>query len=217
MTPVHSNARAASATHQISRRAFLNVSAAAGGGLLLDVFASPRSARPPTSHAADFAPNAFLRIDRSGDVTMILPQVEMGQGVYTSLSMIMADELDADFARVRVEAAPPNDALYKNRLLGLQATGGSMSIRGFWTPMRKAAASARALLIAAAADQWHVDPASCHASGAVLQDDKGLRADYGSLVDTAAKRSPAADPPLKDPKSFNLIGRSLKRLDTPTR
>ena len=216
MTPVQSAASVASAANQISRRDFLNVSAAVGGGLVLGVFAPARSARPATADVSDFAPSAFLRIDRSGDVTMTIPQVEMGQGVYTALSMIMADELDADFARVRVEAAPPNDALYKNPLLGFQVTGGSTSIRGFWKPMRKAGAAARALLIAAAADQWQVDPASCRtASGVVFHDGKGLRADYGSLVDAAAKGSPPADPPLKDPKDFTLIGRPIKRLDTP--
>jgi len=213
MTPVQSKAGAA---NKLSRRHFLNVSAAVGGGLVLGVFAPARRARAAAADNGDFAPSAFIRIDRSGDVTMTIPQVEMGQGVYTSLSMIMADELDADFARVRVEAAPPSDALYKNPLLGFQVTGGSTSIRGFWKPMRKAGAAARAMLVAAAADQWQVDPASCRtANGVVIHDGKGLRADYGSLVDAAAKGSPPADPPLKNPKDFTLIGRPIKRLDTP--
>jgi isoquinoline 1-oxidoreductase beta subunit len=200
----------------MSRRGFLAVGAAAGGGLLVGTFAFAGTGRPTITDAGDLAPNAFLRIERSGDVVIIIPQVEMGQGTYTSLSMIVADELDADFSRVRVEAAPPDEALYKNPLLGIQATGGSTSVRGFWTPMRKAGAAARALLVAAAAQKWQVDPASCRtANGAVFHDPDNQRADYGSLVDAAAQGSLPDDPPLKDPKNFRLIGRALKRLDTP--
>ena len=95
-----------------------------------------------------FAPNAFIRIDRAGTITLVMPQVEMGQGIYTSISMILAEELDADFAQVRLEHAPPNDKLYANPLLGIQVTGNSNSIRAFWKPLRKAGAGARAMLVA---------------------------------------------------------------------
>src|SRR5277367_6693646 len=103
-----------------------------------------------------YAPNAFIRIDRQGDVTLIMPQVEMGQGVYTSISMILAEELDADWSRVRVEHAPPDEKLYANPMLEMQATGNSNSIRAFWTPLRKAGAGARACLVQAAAGGWGV-------------------------------------------------------------
>jgi isoquinoline 1-oxidoreductase beta subunit len=198
----------------LTRRTLLKTGAVAGGGLLLG-FSVPLG-RVGLAATEPFAPNAYLRIGRTGDVVMIIPQVEMGQGTYTSLSMILAEELDADFARVSVEAAPPNDALYRNTALGFQVTGGSTSIRAFWTPLRKAGAGARALLVQAAAGMWHVDPGTCRTEeGKVYHDPSGRIAEYGTLVDLAAGAAPPADPPLKDPKDFKLIGRALKRLDTP--
>src|SRR5580658_2315416 len=145
-----------------SRREFLKVGVAAGGGLLLG-FALPRAhtAEHAGTAVAPFAPDAFIRIDRNGTVTLIMCQVEMGQGIYTAISQILADELDVDFRHVVVEAAPPNDALYTNPALGFQVTGGSTSIRVFWMPMRKAGASARAMLVEAAAATWRVDPGTC--------------------------------------------------------
>src|ERR1019366_4650094 len=104
-----------------------------------------------------FSPNAFIRIDSAGKTTLVMPQVEMGQGVFTSISMILAEELDADWNNVAVEAAPPNEKLYANPMLVVQATVNSTSIRAFWPPWRRAAAGARALLVAAAAKQWGVD------------------------------------------------------------
>ncbi len=164
-----------------------------------------------------FAPNAFLRIDRAGKVTLIIPQVEMGQGVYTSLAMMIAEELDADWNAVQVEAAPPNEKLYANPMLGVQATGNSNSIRAFWLPMRKAAAGARALLVQAAAKQWGVDAASCTTeTGQVIHAASGRKLSYGALAD-GANGTPPADPPLKAAKDFKLIGKPLKRLDTPTK
>ena len=117
--------------------------------------------QPPDDTAGKFAPNAFIRIDAAGNTTLVMPQVEMGQGVYTSISMILAEELDADFAQVTLEHAPPSDKLYGNPLFGIQATGNSNSIRAWWTPLRTAGAGARAMLVQAAAQQWQVDPASC--------------------------------------------------------
>ena len=204
-----------------SRRALLT-SGLAGGFLLafhvpmaralpLNVAEGPPPAPPP------FAPNAFLRIDRAGKVTLVIPQVEMGQGVFTSLAMMLAEELDADWNSVSVEAAPPNEKLYANPMLGVQATGNSNSIRAFWLPMRKAAAGARALLIQAAAKQWGVDAASCTAAdGQVIHTASGRKLSYGALAD-GAKGTPPADPPLKAAKDFKLIGKPLKRLDTPTK
>lgn len=162
-----------------------------------------------------FTPNAFIRIDKAGKTTLVMPQVEMGQGVYTSIAMILAEELDADWSKVALEAAPPNEKLYANPLLTVQATGNSNSIRAFWTPLRKAAAGARALLVAAAAKQWKVDPATCTTmSGMVIHKATNRTLAYGALA-AAANGTPPNNPPLKSPKDFRLIGKPLKRLDTP--
>jgi isoquinoline 1-oxidoreductase beta subunit len=145
-----------------------------------------------------------------------MPQVEMGQGVYTSIAMILAEELDADMARVKLAHAPPDDKLYGNPMFGIQATGNSNSIRAWWMPLRKAAAGARAMLVQAAAAQWQVEPPSCTTSnGVVLHQPSGRQFAYGSLADTARDQTPPKDVPLKDPKDFVYIGKPLKRLDTP--
>src|SRR6202030_3309759 len=134
----------------VSRRAFLKVGAAAGGGLLLSLDLSAAYPQSIATNSADiFAPNAFIRIDRSGQVTFIMPQVEMGQGTYTSMSMLIAEELEVDLAQVAVQAAPPDDRLYANPLIGAQVTGGSTSVRGMWRPLRYAGAAARILLVTA--------------------------------------------------------------------
>ena len=207
-----------------TRRQFLkfgvvSVTAAAGGGMLLS-FALPAAAQGGPASAApnagDFAPNGFIRIDRSGKVTLIMPKVEMGQGVYTSIPMLIAEELEVSLDQVQLEAAPPNEKLYSDPNLGGQLTGGSTSIRYAWDPMRRAGATARMLLIGAAAQQWQVDPASCHAEhGSVIHDESQRSAGYGTLVDTAAKLPVPATVALKDPKDFKLIGTRAKRLDSP--
>ncbi len=209
-------------TGSLSRRALLRAGAAAGGGLLVGFYmpfaeaAVSNTVSGTQPDAGPFAPNAFIRIDREGNVTLIIPQVEMGQGVYTSLSMILAEELDAAFDRVTVEAAPPNEALYANPILGVQATGNSNSVRAFWQKLRTAGAASRAVLVQAAAAQFGVDPASCVTeAGEVIDPASGRRLGYGALVDAAALLTPPAEPPLKRPEDFKLIGKSLKRLDTP--
>src|ERR1700674_898625 len=141
----------------VSRRALLT-GGLAGGFLLafhLPVRALPvnEPVQPKDATAGKFAPNAFIRIDRSGTTTLVMPQVEMGQGVYPSISMILAEELDADFSRVALEHAPPSDKLYGNPLFGIQATGNSNSIRAWWPHLRTAGAAARAMLIGAAAQR----------------------------------------------------------------
>ncbi len=199
---------------QTSRRTLLQVGAAVGGGLLVGFFAPARAAAP--GRAGGFSPNAFIRIDPAGTVTLIMPQVEMGQGVYTSISMILAEELDADWTKVAVEHAPPSDALYANPVLGLQATGNSNSIRAWWKPLRKAGAGTRAVLVQAAATGWNVAPGDLRTeSGEVIHDATGHRIGYGALTGRAAGLKPPADPPLKDVSAFRLIGKPLKRLDTP--
>jgi isoquinoline 1-oxidoreductase beta subunit len=137
-----------------TRRGFLQASAAVGGGLLLS-FGLPPAMAPG---AADgFAPNAFIRIGLDGQATLIMPQVEMGQGTYTSTAMLIAEELELDLSQVHVEHAPPNDQLYGNPLLGFQFTGGSTSVRAFFEPLRRAGATARSMLVSAAAETWQVD------------------------------------------------------------
>src|SRR5216684_7025498 len=133
------------------------------------------SASAPRSTAASpgFAPNAFIRIDRRGAVTLVMPMVEMGQGVYTAQAMLLAEELEVGLDQVRLENAPPNNALYANSLLHVQTTGQSASIRAFWTPLRQAGAVGRTLLVAAAAKRWGVNPATCRAQHGVVSDATG--------------------------------------------
>src|SRR5580693_685876 len=144
------------------------VKAGLASGLVLALHLPLRAAnepeQTPDNTAGQFAPNAFIRIDHAGKTTLVMPQVEMGQGVYTAVAMILADELDADFAAVTLEHAPPNDKLYGNPTFGIQVTGNSNSIRAFWKPLRVAGAGARAMLVQAAAQQWRVDPGSCTAA-----------------------------------------------------
>ncbi|MGZ5928409.1 MAG: molybdopterin cofactor-binding domain-containing protein [Rhizomicrobium sp.] len=204
-----------------SRRGLLK-SGLAGGFVLafhmpLAEAAVPNAPEGAPVEPGPFAPNAFIRIDRSGKTTLVMPQVEMGQGVFTSIPMILAEELDADWTKVALEAAPPNEKLYANPMLGVQATGNSNSVRAFWTPLRKAAAGARALLVAAAAKQWSVDPATCTTeNGVVMHKASNRTLGYGELADQAGG-TPPANPPLKSPKDFKLIGKPLKRLDTSTK
>src|SRR5579863_2664960 len=201
-----------------SRRSLLT-GGLAGGFLLtfhLPVHAVNEPVQPSDNTDGKFAPNAFVRIDSSGKTTLVMPQVEMGQGVYTSISMIMAEELDVDFSQVTLEHAPPSDKLYGNPMFGIQATGNSNSIRAWWKPLRTAGASARAMLVQAAAQQWQVDPASCTtANSEVMHKASGRRLSYGALALAASSEVPPKDVPLKDPKDFVLIGKPLKRLDTP--
>jgi isoquinoline 1-oxidoreductase subunit beta len=202
---------------EVSRRGVLT-GGLAGGFLLafhLPVRAANEPVQPPDVTEGKFAPNAFIRIDSGGKTTLVMPQVEMGQGVYTSIPMILAEELDADFAQLTLQHAPPNDKLYGNPTFGLQVTGNSNSIRAFWKPLRDAGASARAMLVQAAAQQWQVEPASCTTSnGQVMHAESGRKLSYGTLAEAAGKQTPPKDVPLKDPKNFTLIGKPLKRLDT---
>jgi isoquinoline 1-oxidoreductase beta subunit len=202
----------------ISRRGILTAGLA-GGFLLafhMPVRAFNEPVQPPDVTDGKFAPNAFIRIDDTGTTTLIMPQVEMGQGVYTSIPMILAEELDADFSKVALQHAPSSDKLYGNPLFGIQATGNSNSVRAWWKPLRDAGASARAMLVQAAAAQWQVDPASCTTSnGVVTHTESGRKLSYGELAVAAGSQTPPKDVALKKPEDFVLIGKPLKRLDTP--
>ncbi|MEZ0227289.1 MAG: molybdopterin cofactor-binding domain-containing protein [Planctomycetota bacterium] len=204
----------------VSRRDFLKVASLAGGGLILQVFFGVKTARAEDGDAKDgkaalFAPNAFVRIALDGQVTVIANHSEMGQGTYTSIAMIVADELDADWKTVRVEAAPV-DPVYNHPLFGMQGTGGSTSTWVEFDKLRQAGATARHMLVAAAAATWGVEATSCTASeGAVHNDGKKLG--YGELAAKAATLAVPASAPVKDPKDWKLIGHATKRIDTPSK
>ncbi|MBC7837341.1 MAG: xanthine dehydrogenase family protein molybdopterin-binding subunit [Nitrospiraceae bacterium] len=203
--------------NSLSRRTFLKVSAAAGGGLLLS-FILPRtiSSRETAGATTVFVPNAFIRIGRGGCVTLIMPYVEMGQGTYTSIPMLIAEELEVDLTQVTLEAAPPDERHYANSIFQIQATGGSTSVRAAWEPLRLAGATARMMLVSAAAQNWKVDPTACHAEkGEVIHATSGRRLKYGALVDTVAMLPIPDRVVLKAHENFTLIGTSAKRLDTP--
>ncbi|MGJ7510592.1 molybdopterin cofactor-binding domain-containing protein [Variovorax sp. GT1P44] len=203
---------------KLSRRALLK-GASAGGFVLafyLPTLAANEAAQPDDDIRGKFAPNAFIRIDRAGTVTLVMPQVEMGQGVYTSIAMLLAEELDADFSRVLLEHAPPDQKRYANPILGIQITGNSCSVRAFWRPLRTAGATARDALVQAAAARWNTSSAECTTSkGEVMHAASGRRLGYGELAEAAAAFPPAKNVVLKDPAQFELIGQPVKRLDTP--
>jgi len=201
-------------TNGVSRRVFLQA-AAAGSGLML-------SLRLPVGEAgaADaFVPNAFIRIGSDGQVVLTMPYVEMGQGTYTSIPMLIAEELEVDLKDIRLEHAPPNAKLYGNPLLGgIQATGNSNAIRAAWQPLRQAGAVARTMLVSAAAKRWNVDPVTCRAQGGeVLHVPTGRRIKYGELASDAARMSVPDNVALKRPADFKLIGTPAKRFDTPAK
>ncbi|SAK50852.1 aldehyde oxidase [Caballeronia temeraria] len=215
-----------------SRRAFLRFGITAGvaasGGLLIG-FSLPAASQDQNKGKSViggdavespqdgvFAPNAFVQIDKSGKVVLIMPKVEMGQGVYTALPMLIAEELDVPLDSVTIDHAPPNEKLFTDPLLGGQLTGGSTSIRYAWEPLRKAGAAARMMLVAAAAQQWQCDPSSCQAQdGKVMHASGDRSASYGELAETAAKMPVPQDIKLKDPHHFKIVGTPVKRLDSP--
>ena len=217
ITSRSTGAHRSSSESGLSRRGFLQAGAAAGGGLVLNLnlpFAAG------DAEAADvFAPNAFIRIEPSGQIVLTMPYVEMGQGTYTSIPMLIAEELEVDLKQVRLEHAPPNEKLYGNPLIGgIQATGNSNAIRAAWQPLRQAGATARTMLIAVAAKRWKVDPATCRAqSGEVLHPPTRRSIKYGELLVDAARIPVPKSVVLKRREDFKLIGMPAKRLDTPAK
>jgi isoquinoline 1-oxidoreductase subunit beta len=203
----------------LTRRGFLQAGAAAGGGLMLSLCLPFAKGDAEAAGADGFTPNAFIRIGGDGQVVLIMPYVEMGQGTYTSIPMLIAEDLEVDLKQVRLEHAPPNEKLYGNPLLGgIQATGNSNAIRGAWQPLREAGATARAMLVSAAAKRWNVDPASCRAqSGEVLHPPTGRSVKYGDLAGDAAHMPVPESVALKRPEEFRLIGTPAKRLDAPAK
>src|SRR5262249_7641641 len=202
----------------LSRRTLLQAGATAGGGLILSLSLPFAHGDANAAGANGFAPNAFIRIGGDGQVVLTMPYVEMGQGTYTSIPMLIAEELDVSLKQVRLEHAPPNEKLYANPLLGAQATGNSNAMRGAWKPLREAGATARLMLVGAAAKRWGVDAKSCRAQdGEVVHVPSGRRLKYGELAAAAAKMPVPASVTLKAPENFKLIGTPAKRLDTPAK
>jgi isoquinoline 1-oxidoreductase subunit beta len=222
MTIDHMTSRAMNSDQSpaaLSRRHFLQAGAAAGGGLLLSVNLPFANSRSEAADGDGFAPNAFINIGTDGQIVLTMPYVEMGQGTYTSIPMLIAEELEVDLPQVRLEHAPPDEKRYGNPLLGgLQATGNSNAVRAAWQPLRQAGAVARTMLIAAAANRWNVDPSSCRAQrGEVLHDPTMRRLRYGELAADAARVPAPTNVALKRPQDFRLIGTPAKRLDTPSK
>jgi isoquinoline 1-oxidoreductase beta subunit len=201
----------------LSRRGFLKAGALAGGGLVLGVYLPGLGGRAKAADekAAAFAPNAFVRIGTDESVTVVVAHSEMGQGPYTSIPMAVAEELDADWSKVRFEAAPVDPA-YNHSVYGIQMTGGSSSTWSEWERVRKAGAAARMMLIAAAAEGWKVEPAACRAEdGWVIHAASGRKESYGKLAERASKLKPPENVVLKDPKDYKIVGKPTRRLDTP--
>jgi len=202
-------------TMTVGRRSFLKAGAAAAGAALVVEFRFVSDAFA----ASEFAPNAFVRITPDNVVTIVAKHLEMGQGCNTGLATVLAEELDADWAQVRVESAPADATRYNNLSWGpVQGTGGSSSIANSWPQLRKAGATARAMLVGAAADQWSVSPESLTVDkGVVSHAGSGKRATFGELAAGAATRPVPDDVPLKDPKDFKLIGHTVPRVDSPAK
>jgi len=199
----------------LARRDFLKVGAAAGGGLVLGFHLPFGGEGVARAAGKPFAPNAFIRIGADDLVTVVVGKAEMGQGVFTALPMLIAEDLEADWTKVRVESAPVDPA-YNHPAFGMQMTGGSTSVWSSWEQMRKAGATAKAMLIAAAAATWKVDPSTLRAEkGFVIHDASSRRLSFGALAETAATLTPPKDVVLKDAKDFKIVGKPTRRLDTP--
>jgi isoquinoline 1-oxidoreductase beta subunit len=171
-----------------------------------------------TNEAPGLAHDAFIRIDRDGIVTLIVHKVEMGQGTFTSLPMLLAEELGADLSKVKLEQAPANNALYADALLGGQVTGGSTSIRSTFKPLREAGAKVRTVLVQAAAKNWNVDPGDVKvAAGTIRHEASNRSVHFGEVVDAASQLKFPAEVKLKDASQFALVGKAAKRLDSPAK
>jgi isoquinoline 1-oxidoreductase subunit beta len=197
----------------MSRRGFIKAGALAGGGLVLGFFI-PGAGRfaLAAGEKAPSAPNAFLRIAPDNTITVMVNRLEFGQGVHTALPMLLADELDADWSQVRPELAPAGDA-FKDPLMGMQMTGGSGSVAHSFVQYREIGARARAMLIAAASQQWNVPAAQCRTANGKVIGPAGQQASYGELADAAMRQPVPARVTLKDPKDFRFIGKPMKRID----
>jgi len=203
---------------KVSRRELVKTGIVLGGSLMLGVYLSGKNAvGTETSDGGEtFTPNAFIRIDADETVTIFVNKAEMGQGVYTSLPMLIAEELEADWTKIKVAPAPVDPA-YNHTMFGpIMVTGGSTSVRSEWVRLRTAGAAARMMLVAAAAARWQIDPMHCVAeNGFIVRQDNKERLSYGRLAEAAARLMPPTEISLKLPKDFNILGKDRARLDVP--
>ena len=198
-----------------SRRDFLKTSAIASSGLMLGIVL-PGSKTGVLAAGTVYTPNAWVHIADDNTITLISARSEMGQGVYTSMPMLIAEELNVDINRIKVDIAPPN-AVYANAMLGAQITGGSTSVREGWEKLRMGGAQVREMLISAAAEKWGVDRGSLKAENGMVLGPQGKKATYGQLAEAAAKLPVPEKVALKDPRDFKIVGKRVKRLDTPAK
>ena len=208
-----------SADTNFNRRQFLKTSAAASAYALTGLtigFHLPAEAQRGRTNAPTSQPNAWVKIGTDNSVTIICHRSEMGQGTYTSMPMLVAEELEVDMRAIRVEMAPADPA-YINKLLGGQLTGGSTSVRDAWTSMRQAGAQARMMLISAAANEWNVPESDCRAQNGQVLSKSGKKMFYGQLAAKASALPLPKDPPLKNASEFKIVGKPIRRLDTPSK
>ncbi|MGS0755187.1 molybdopterin cofactor-binding domain-containing protein [Roseateles sp. GG27B] len=192
-----------------------------GSGLIIGCAVTPgkgvaAAALPPSASAPGAMPNAWVKVGTDNTVTIICARSEMGQGVFTSMPMLVAEELEVPMSMVRVEMAPAREP-YINTMIGAQLTGGSTSVAEGYTSLRVAGAQARMMLVAAAAQQWKVDASACRAENAMVMGPKGQKATYGELAEAASKLEAPKEPKLKDASAFKIVGTPVKRLDTPAK
>ena len=205
---------------KIKRRTFLKSSTLAGTGFAIGIAFEPLksfAAKSETSVTATKGADLglWIRISSDGTITLIAPSSEMGQGVNTALSMIIAEEMEADWQSIKTETTPANSD-YKNPEQPLQITGASSSIKGFWEPLREVGAAAREMLKTSAAQIWEVPASQCNAhSGKIIHQKSGREFSFGELAEAAGKLDIPSDPPLKSPVDYKLVGRSIPRLDLP--
>jgi isoquinoline 1-oxidoreductase beta subunit len=202
------------ATMKVDRREFLKSGAAGAAGLVVGFYLPSGRGTVAAAAAVPFAPNAWIRVGTDDTITVVIDKSEMGQGVVTSLAMIMAEELECDWKKIRTEFAPAAKE-YANPVFGIQGTGGSTSVRGSWPELSKAGAQAREMLIAAAAEKWGADKTLCRAEdGYVMHTQTKEKLNYGKLAEAAAKLPVPADAKPKDPKEYRIVGKDMKRLDS---
>ena len=212
---MHDGAHTSDNALPVSRRAFLKVVTLAAGGFAVG-WRLPAGVLADGDDGADL--NPFVRIQPDNTVTVVIKHLDKGQGITTGLTTIVAEELNADWSQMQFEFAPANDELYKNLFFGIQVTGGSTAIANSWMQMRQAGAAARAMLVAAAAERFGVPVGGLRVEkGRVTDPESGRSASFGDLATLAADQAPPAEPVLKDPKDFTLIGATLPRLDSPSK
>jgi isoquinoline 1-oxidoreductase beta subunit len=205
-------------TQTLNRRTFLKTTVAAGGGLMIGAYlpSALRGAGARLAAAGALEPNVWVRVNADDSVRIMLSMLEMGQGVMTSMPMLVAEELDFDWNKIKTEWAPADPKYGNPDFGGQQLTAGSNSVRGMWKPLRQAGAAARAMLLTAAAQTWGVAENTLTTDkGEVVHKASGRRMRYGALVDTASTLPVPKELTLKSPKDFKLLGKSLPRLDIP--